>query len=980
MTPKVLALLAGLCAVLALGYVFLTGEDSPPAAGLHAGALAPGQELALTPEPPEGGALPAGPAAPETPEVRRQAVPEAPDPEEERAARRAEREAAAAAGPAFTGTVFGSDGLPVPEVEVSVEGDLGGATVIFGDALKIAEETTTDRQGRFRVPRGRWPLSELSVELRARGFLVVRELRAPDTDSGDGELGDFVLPRGVVLAGQVVDAEGEPLEGASVRRTDVDDDGALDGMLRMASTFGRASDSQTETDAEGRFELLHEATGSYLIVVDHDDHPQLRQRGEAPPEGGEDLGIVLRMPPTAVIAGRILGFPEGRTGVRVVAAVVDESQDESATFAGMLGVDSDAGVEVEPDGSFEIRGLLVGRRYAVKATVLEGFFQRTTCSETEEVSSGTQALELAWESGSSVVFDVADVHTGEALRPVIVRHRWEGENQRNLMGAMAKRLEFDGSRVRIDELRPAPAPGKLELSVYVEGYLEEHVAGIQVPELEEVDLGTVHLRPAPIVRVQVVDSQSGDPIRKARVVLRPQAPGEDDELGLYAEHSAERTDSDGWCELPACATELATLEVKKGGFAPFERSDVAMPKEGTGEELVRLFEGGRVEILVVDALQEPAPDIRVIHRKPDESTSRHETNSRGEVKLSGLEAGEHAFRAERSGGRGRRRGGARVSVNFDEDEEEDWHSVVLTNGGEAELRLELPPTATIEGVVLLRGQPVTGARVSFAEGPESSASDELSSRMRERMARMMPEDATSTRTDGRGRFELQEAPLGRHRVRVARDDGSPAHYEAVDLRAGVNRVEVDLPSAAVAGRVVDGEGRPIAGATVETLRVTDEEDAEAVAQVEMAMSFFGRGNTDGVRTDYDGSFQIEGVPTDVPLVVRAQAAGYSRGQSAAIEVDPREIHRGVVIALDASGSIRVEVGGAATRFQPVTARWEGDEEDAPSPKMALLQGGSAVLRGLRPGKWRVYMTRDEEDYQLVEVRAGEQSQTSLGPE
>lgn len=979
MNTKTIGLLLGLLTALVLAYFLINGDGGTEAAALAPGSLAPGsdQTEGITPSNEElSKALAADSAAP----TKRQEVPRQATKDEIKAAKKAEEEAERAQGPFFTGTVFGSDGMPIPDVDVKIEGSFGGgAGVVLGSVLKIAEETTTDRSGGFRVPRGRWPLQELSVELRARGFGVVRELRSPDTDSGDGNLGDFVLPRGVVLGGRVIDDNGEGVANATVRRTSIDDDGALDGMLRMASTFGRAGDQQTKTDDEGNFELKHERPGPYLLVVQHDDYPGLRQEGVAPSEGGEDLGILLRMPPTATIQGQIIGFPEGRKGVTVQAEVGKVGSDETATFAGLLGgmgMGNGQTAKVQPDGTFEIKGLAIGERYAVRATVQEGFFARAPCTETEEVQSGSTVLELDWNAGARVQFNVADEANGKALRNLTVRHRWEDQTT-GMMPGMAKKLEFAGSRVSIEELRPTDSQGALEFSVYAEGYLEVRRSGIEVQALETIDLGTINLRLAPIVRVQVVDTATGKPLNKARVVLRPQQEDVEDMLEMNAEHSVGRSDRDGWCELPACSTELATLSVKKGGFASYERADIRMPKEGTSEEVARLFKGGSIEIEVVDANLDPAPEVTVIHRLPDESTKRHSTNTKGIVKLNDLEAGEHSFRAERSRGR-RRRGGPRVQVGFDGDSlDYDWQTVVLTNDGDADVKIELPPTATVLGIVLLRGQPVSQARIMLAEGEESSASEELQSRMSERMQEIMPDGPSTTRTNGKGRFELNDAPMGKHRIRVARDDGSPAFYAPVTLREGENRIEIDLPSAAVEGRVVDGDGKPVAGATVETLSAPSEEDADDLAQVEMSMSFFGGGSSRGVRTDYDGTFRIEGIPPDVPLVVRAEATGYSRGQSGQFEVDDREMKRGIEIVLAASGSIRIEADETVARFQPVTAEFEEDIEEKPSPKMALLQGGAAVIRGLKPGKWRVYLTRNENDYQIVEVHAGEQSLVQL---
>jgi protocatechuate 3,4-dioxygenase beta subunit len=897
----------------------------------------------------------------------------------------AEAEDGAAAGPFLQGTVFGSDGMPLGGVEVRIEGNLGEGFMGLGK-IALNQVGKTDRNGDFSVPRGRWPANDVSVSLETRGYLASRENRMPESSSGNAHLGTFLLQRGVVLAGNVYDAKGEPVEGARVHRTSLEDTGAMDGMIALATTFGQWKDSADTTDSEGAFELPNEEPGPYALIVEHDHYPKARIEGQTPPEGGEDLTITIRLAPTANISGRILGYPGSERNATVSATPVRKAGTESAPIEKIFGgaMSNDGKVQVGEDGSFVVTGLEVGCNYHVQAFVKDGFFARTPCSQREEVGSGSTDVELEWDWGAKIVFELEEAATGKPLRGSTVRYRWE-QNARNVMAMARKAREFAGSRIVIDELRPSPSPSKLELAIFADGYLEHRVSGIEVHESKEIDLGIIRLRPSPILRVRVVDASSGKPLRKARVVLQPQYEGEGDNFfSLGGKVQTGRTDSEGLCELPAAATPTATLTVNKGGFAPTVFEDLAMPAEGTTEELVHLAKGGAVHITVLESDGTPATNALITHRDNNGDRQTLSSNARGEAHIRDLPAGEHAFAADRGsegqrggrGGRGRR-GGVRVSNGNDDEDGRRWEEAMVTSGSRVELRLDLPPTARVEGVVRLRGEPVAQASISLFEGDEGSSEDEFRARISERVSSFMPNAPASTRTDTEGRFVIEDVETGKYRIRVGRAGGVPSHYEPLDVTLGTNRIEVSLPGAAVEGRVMSDDGGPIAGATVEVLRFDPKDpDAGPSAEQDLALSFFGGQSRDSIRTDVDGNFLVEGAPTGVSIVVEARAPGYVTKRSKEFEIAVDSLERNVKVKLTRGGSIRVQVEGGSGLFQSVKAEFEGDSKGAPSSRMTFISEGSALLRDLTPGTWRVSI-RGEEETELVEVLPGAESFVTL---
>lgn len=974
-TP-LLALAALAAAAVALLALWQSGD---PAAGeatpIALGELEPGPSTPTEADTLLPGAAPS--AAPESSGREEVRVVEAAEDtrretEDERAARRRE-------GPFLMGLVRSEEGLPVVGARVVVKAELGmGLAMQLGEEA-LREEAVTDGRGAFRVARSPVPTADVTVRIEGRGFLPFEEKRTPDREKGDASLGDFALERGVVLAGRVVDADGRPVAGAVVRRLDPDDPDIQVAMFQMAQAMrGEAMTSQAETDAEGRFELPYEAVGDYALVADHPDHPRARLEAKTPALGREDLSVVLRFPRSATISGVLAGYPGRRDNVFVRARLIQaEGEDDSPAFLRQMGALA-TDVRVEPDeaGGFVLRGLLAGRRYEVWSDVMNGLMQYTPCSERVEVDAGTSELELAWESGATVSFELQDSATGAPLTRGDVRYRWT--NAEGGFMANARKVEsFQGKRVELTELRPSPSPGQLEIGVFVEGYQVER-REVSVPELERVELGVIGLRRSPRVRVQVIEAVTGDPVRNARVVLRPESEGRREEFFDVGDKiSNGRTDRDGVCDLEACGTETAVLSVRKRGFAPAQIEELAMPGEGDLEQVVRLYEGGEITVTVVDAEGRPSGERPVEHRHDGERDDTRSTASDGTLVYRDLGPGNHEFRI---GGQARRgRGGMQVKIGG--GPEGDWKSVVLVGGGEAALTLELPPAAKLAGRVTLRGQPVSGARVSLVEGEAISADEELRAQLGDRMRRWAPQASGSDTTGGKGDYELEELPLGRHNLRVVPQGGGPAHYVLVDLEPGENSVDVALPSAGVEGRVIDEDGRAIDGASVLVRRVRDGESLDGAdwARTQAAMRFFGGGKTGGERSEATGAYRVEGVPEDTKLVLEVSASGYVAGRSDAFEVARDQLRRDVDVKLRRAGSIRVVLAGGSGTFQQVRARREGGPDDGPRDAVGWAREGTATLDDLMPGTWRVARQEDPlEQGPLVEVRAGGVSEVTLG--
>jgi protocatechuate 3,4-dioxygenase beta subunit len=173
-----------------------------------------------------------------------------------------------------SGRVLDQDGSPLRAVPVSVVGLVAGQDqmIVLPGALPTAAEAAelppgslarqgsirtalSDAQGHFEV-RGLAP-GRARLEVSPADKLPLRReplLLAPD-DARD--LGDLIVPTGVVISGRVLDQEGQALEGAQVE-------------ARAAGKPARPA-MRVTSDPQGQF-FLRLPVGEYALAVQAKDH------------------------------------------------------------------------------------------------------------------------------------------------------------------------------------------------------------------------------------------------------------------------------------------------------------------------------------------------------------------------------------------------------------------------------------------------------------------------------------------------------------------------------------------------------------------------------------------------------------------------------------------------------------------------------------------------------------------------------------
>ena len=323
--------------------------------------------------------------------------------------------------------------------------------------------------------------------------------------------------------------------------------------------------------------------------------------------------------------------------------------------------------------------------------------------------------------------------------------------------------------------------------------------------------------------------------------------------------------------------------------------------------------------------------------------------------------------------------------------------------GGPDSKVEIKPGRNEKNVVLEDGGIVSG-RVTAKGGTEPVAGAKIT--VTNMLA--MFGGARSATTDADGRYTINALPKGPALVTVAKDgfhqddvdpqglmgmfmgggkkkDSEAAKPGRIEIAEYGQKVECNIEIGkvgAIAGKVVDPDGKPVAGAQVQ---VSSEERGRGFFPMEM----FGGAKNEKRFTDAEGRFEISGPEQGKNAVVVATARGYVEGRSESIVGTGGELTKDIVVALRKGATIEGKVvdqdnkpvAGAMLRWTLVKGEdgkdgggedWETAMRLRTAAPTATLEDGSFVIREVSPGKLRVraqatgYLPGDKEDLMVAE--------------
>jgi len=689
----------------------------------------------------------------------------------------------------------------------------------------------TDADGRYaltHVPEGRHV-----VYVLAEGFLNTCR---PGVRVREGETVavDLVLedPQARRLAGRIVDQAGQPVVDGKFR---------VDCYRQTRHTFLHYGDEIT-TDAQGGYTLQLPRPGRYRLWVRDREYGEITAWLDAPddaPLPPQELRFIAG--PPGGLAGRIFQ-PDGTPAAGAKLAPFRAMLPHWGRAYPDPRPENDCFTVAAADGSFAVPGLppFPHGLYAPVDPLLFGDEADRLCPALllgQPLTPGETAegLTLRFLQGGVLAGTVVDAASGEPLaeatvwpRPWPDRSWYAWENPFQLQGV------DDQGAFRCAHL----PPGLYRLYAWANGYAAQQETVSVGPGTEQADF-TFRLRKIGwgnvVGRVFLPDGET--PADQAQIYVerlfedaRVDVRGPDrftlPDLDVRGPEAC--TAGDGTFLLPHLEAGRYRLRAWKVDCA-FTPAEVKVEQDATAAVTITLTAGGTVRgrVLAADG-QTPAAETFVFLAPPHYDLSgfnffepyhwlpwleRTETAADGTFSFPSVPPGP-----------------ARLFA-FADDAIHDLRGITVAEGATTEVNLQLGSlagriTGTVRGP---NGQPLPAAFLRLA-------SDENPRLTLERL------------TDDAGRYEFDALPLGTYTVYAEAPGLANRMGLDVSLPADAPEQTVDFdltPGGAVAGRVRDAEGQPLAGAWVATF-----------APADVPRVLRGGLSVQGVRTAADGTYHL----------------------------------------------------------------------------------------------------------------------------
>jgi len=850
----------------------------------------------------------------------------------------------------FSGRVVTPSGHAVKDARVWMKRASGEFSFAMPSGRQEAEDAVlTDAKGQFKLdaPKGK----DLTLHVRASRFAPFSQDSLPLPENGN--LGDFVLHPGAILAGRVLSDLGQPLEGAQLR---VQAQQSQGGMTIVVAS-DRAGPVDATTDATGQFVLDELAPGPYLISVHHSLHPNKEVNGQCDEPGSQPGELTIQLDPGGSASGLVHGWnPTDEDSYEVQAQPVGDDfigRVKGIRRGQITSRNSTTGV-------FEVSGLRLSKSYNFLVVRKGDAFFTQEDAASVAGRAGDHGLVLELTSSAGIEFHVVNASTGAPIEEFTASAgRFQLKPLEDEDGKALGRHP-DG-RASFAEVKSDGTHTTLEIAAAgFEHFRDERV---QINPGAMQDLGTIRLRPVPVLRVKVLDALSGNPVAKARVRL-VDAPLERQQVMVISQggpmggrQKSVVTNSEGKAELTTSPGKPMTLRVTHDDYATY---DLPQPANVAEELEIRLMVGGEVRVTARDSSGEPMANTKIGHRTPegsDDGTSR--TNDQGVRTFKHLSPGSHYFRIEDS----TEPSGFMMFTGLDDDFlDKDWGRIEVGINTSHELELTGAARGHLRGRLTVRGRPLANAGVSLTPWTEKD----------EPMSHLMPFSSNPEQTDSTGAYELKNRKVGEYKLTVNHPERWMETVLRVTLNEGDTEFNYDLSDTVLEGRVVDTAGSGIAGAVLRPEISRPGGGSRSVMMFSASVS----GGTGGSGTSVisiggpdsrtvsneDGSFRLHGVRPDVDLTLKVTSDGYQPADIEIEELNPDEVRTGIEVALEIGSTLSIQVVGSdgnpgqfgSVRLERLDGGDDGKGDGA--TRGSGFQNGSVEVQGMAPGRWNLTTT------------------------
>jgi hypothetical protein len=715
-----------------------------------------------------------------------------------------------------------------------------------------------DSRERFEVG-GLRPKLNYFLSVDPQVFVHVRDLELRGK-AGEHVHREYVVELGARVRGTVRDAAGAPLAGVMVRSTGRA--GWMNGAARAATT-----------DAQGAYDLRGLAAEKMYLSAQSANHLPGRSE-EFEVRNGETAQVDLQLESGASLNG-VVRFPDGSPAAGADVLCIDAT--------GERGSGGFKALKADDQGRFEFTAL-DGENYRLRATRIAARDPNASEASEEYEWSRVQrdaapgaTVELVLAPPHRVLGRVSDT-SGEPVTKFSISHRW-----------------WDGPRNFAPSGEVESADGAFELWLGA----GEHVVFARAKGFEMVPDGVKLETPGNASPIEIVMR------RQAAISGLVTHPDGAPATGARVEVQASRgrgsnratTDENGRFALDQVSAGVHKLVAKAEGFAPSEAASVEVVA-GQALEGVNLVLriGGRVEGVIYDA--SGAPDegrsivVGAMTGGMGDLAGQATSDSAGRFVLEHVAPGTHSVVAT-----------PRMNALRGEQSQAElmaslkMTSIEVLDGQTTQIVLGAPPAAPVRlsGRVTRGGEPMReGMVTAVADGGSLLESMKFGS------------------LDKDGGYEFVLDKPGAYTLLVGRRMGDAAAEFFENIPAATeHRLDLELPSGAVRGRVVGPDGAPLSGIAVRHER----EGVTSLSMFDMNRS---------ATTDADGRFELSDLaPGLYTLRAGGGGGGFAGGRSSwgvavrsGIEVKDSATPTQVELRLEAPGVIAGAVLDAEGRALP----------------------------------------------------------------